>query len=83
MDGVHGGLGEDQLLGPQDVIDVQAGVRQDVDVRDVAGGQAEVRIDFRSGDDQGLGPAQLAEGLAKRGRLGLLERGLIQDDQVA
>jgi hypothetical protein len=82
LDGLHGGLRQHQLVSAQDVIDVQTSVRQDVNHRDVASSQTEVHVDFRSGDDQRAGPAQLAERFTQGSRLGVLDRQGVDDDEI-
>ena len=45
----------------QHVVDIEAGVRQHIQVRNVAGCQLQVGIDFRPGDDQGVLQAELGQ----------------------
>ena len=70
-------------MAAQNVIDIETGRRQDVDIGDVARSEGEVGIDFRTGDEQSVLQAQLFEGSLERRRLGGVENGLVEDDQRA
>src|ERR687898_444070 len=74
---LHFALGENELLATQNVIDVDALHRQDVDVRDVASSPLEVRLDLSAADDQGVAEAKLAEALDESLRLRLGQRHVV------
>ena len=67
---------------PQDVVDVDAGDRQQVDVRDVAGGGAHAGIDFGAVDDERVREAELLELAAQRLGLGFLQIQRVDDDDA-
>ena len=50
LDGFDRILGQDQGAAAQHVINVEAGVRQHVHIRNVAGGELEVVVDLDAGD---------------------------------
>ena len=57
-------LGQDQRVPAQDVVDVHALRRQDVDLRQVARCELEVALDLGAGDDQRRAEAEVAHAVA-------------------
>jgi phosphate transport system permease protein len=72
IDGGDGVLGQHQLMAAQHVIDVEAGVRQHVEIGNVARGERQVFINFRAGDDQHIVETQLGQLSLEVGGLGRL-----------
>src|SRR5690606_9666767 len=77
------GAGKDQRVAAQDVVDVGALLRQQVDLRNVARGPDEVRVELRPVDDEDRLPAELLEALGERLRLRLGGAGRIENDELA
>ncbi len=64
MDFFNRCLGQNQLIMTQNVINIQALRRQNVDMRDVAGRFREIRIDRITINNQCIAEVQLGESLA-------------------
>src|SRR5690606_41663188 len=57
--------------------------RKTLDVRNVAGGELEIRLDCLAVDDQRIGPAELVELAGKHLGLAVIHGRLVEDDDAA
>ncbi len=76
-------LGKHELAAAQNVVNVDALNRQNIDVRDVLGGELEVAVELGAADEQRVGRGR-ASSEARRQRLGLGfgSDQIVDDDQV-
>src|SRR5262249_50817088 len=75
--------GQHEGLAPQDVVHVDALHRQNVDIRNVARGSAEVRFDLGTIDNQRVFKAKLTKLLYQPAGLAVLHRCLLEHDDAA
>src|SRR4051794_37450632 len=79
----QGGLGQNQSAPPQNVIHVDALDRQHVDIRNVAGGLAEIRCELGTIDDECVHQAELSEAALQLFGLAILHGRLVEHDDAA
>src|SRR5690606_35702316 len=81
-EGLNRSLRKDQRAAAKNVIDVDALNRQHVDVRNVGCSALEAGVDFGATDYQCVGKAKLCQVIDQNLGLGVLQKQVVNDDQV-